>query len=497
MTEALEQEQQAASNNELNDGKTLLEQIMEETKIDKSDDAYMTASEGLKQFISTILKSSDGERGPIRKQLVDEMIASIDEQLSIQLDEILHNETLQKLESTWRSLKFLVDRTDFKENNKIEILNVSKDDLLIDFEDSSDVTESGLYKQVYSDGFGTFGGEPISNIIANYEFDHSSPDIKLMRYASSVAAMSHAPFIAAASAKFFGIDDIQDLPKLNDISAIFDGPQYDKWNSFRETEDARYFALTMPKFLLRLPYNSKENPIRAFNYNEAINEDHNRYCWGNTAFALATRLTESFSKYRWCPNIIGPQSGGQMEDLPLHQYETMGQIETKIPTEVLVSDRREYELAEAGFIPLTFRKGSDNAAFFSANSVQKPKFFGISKENKIEETNYKLGTQLPYMYVVNRLAHYVKVIQRENIGSWKERNDLEKELNVWVKQYVADQDGASADVRSRRPLREAGLTVTDVEGNPGIYSVQMHVRPHFKFMGADFTLSLVGKLDKS
>jgi type VI secretion system protein ImpC len=473
---------------------SLLDQIMEQTNLQKDDDAYKVASHGMQAFITEMLKKDAPERA--RKQLVDEMIAEIDQQMSVQLDEILHDENFQKMESNWRGLKFMVDRTDFKENNRIEILNVSQEDLLDDFEDAADITESGLYKQVYTEEFGNFGGEPFSNIIANYEFDHSTPNINLLKSCASVAAMSHAPFITAASPRFFGVDDIEKLPKLNDISTIFEGPQYAKWRSLRESEDSRYLALTMPRFLLRLPYDSTENPVKAFNYNESIEEDHNRYCWGNTAFAMATRLTDSFSKFRWCPNIIGPQSGGQMEDLPLHQYETMGQIETKIPTEVLVSDRREYELAEAGFIPLTFRKGSDNAAFFSANSVQKPKFFGISKEDKIAETNYKLGTQLPYMYVVNRLAHYIKVIQRENIGSSKERNDVETELNVWIKQFVNDGDGASADVRARRPLREASITVSDVEGDPGVYKVDMSVRPHFKYMGADFTLSLVGKLDK-
>ncbi len=494
MTESIEQEALASglgSDAEV----SLLDQIMEQTKIDKGDESYAVANEGMQAFLSELLKMDKPERA--RKQLVDEMIASIDEKIGLQLDEVLHNEQFQKMESAWRGLQFMVDRTDFKQNNKIEMLNVSKADLLEDFDDATDITESGLYKHVYTAEFGTHGGEPISNMIANYEFDHSSPDISLMRSCASVAAMAHAPFIAAAGAKFFGIEDIQELPKLNDISATFEGPQYAKWQSLRESEDARYLALTMPKFLLRLPYDSIENPVKSFNYNESINEDHNRYCWGNTSFAMATRLTDSFSKFRWCPNIIGPQSGGQMEDLPLHQYQTMGQIETKIPTEVLVSDRREYELAENGFIPLTFRKGSDNAAFFSANSVQKPKFFGISKEGKMSETNYKLGTQLPYMYVINRLAHYVKVMQRENIGSWKERLDLEVELNTWIRQYVADQDGASAAVRSKRPLREASVAVSEVEGDPGVYKVDLHVRPHFKYMGADFTLSLVGKLDKN
>ena len=207
-------------------------------------------------------------------------------------------------------------------------------------------------------------------------------------------------------------------------------------------------------------------------------------------------MTDSFAKYRWCANIIGPQSGGAVYDLPVHLYESMGQTVAKIPTEVLITDRREFELAEEGFIALTMRKGSDNAAFFSANSVQKPKVFPNTKEGKIAETNYKLGTQLPYTFMITRIAHYIKTLQREQIGSWKERGDLEKELNTWLKQYVADQENPPADVRSRRPFRSASITVSDVEGDPGWFLSSIKVRPHFKYMGSNFELSLVGRLDK-
>ncbi|MCG8341996.1 MAG: type VI secretion system contractile sheath large subunit, partial [Chlorobiales bacterium] len=238
------------------------------------------------------------------------------------------------------------------------------------------------------------------------------------------------------------------------------------------------------------------NPTKNFNYVENVSGGDGSFLWGNAAFALASRVTDSFAKYRWCANIIGPTGGGAVEDLPVYQYKAMGEIQTKIPTEVEISDRVEFKLAEQGFIPLTMRKGSDNAAFFSANSTQKPKFFGISKEGKEAELNYKLGTQLPYMFVISRLAHYIKVLQRENIGTWKERIDLERELNTWIRQYVADQDNPAPGVRSRRPLRQAQVEVSDVEGDPGWYRVSIKVRPHFKYMGASFTLSLVGKLDK-
>lgn len=473
----------------------ILDRIIAETKLTPEDEAYNVAKQGIAVFIEELLKPQN-KNEPIKKALVDRMISEIDAKLSRQMDEILHNPDMQSLESTWRGLKLLVDRTDFRENNKIEILNVSKQDLLDDFEDAPEIFKSGLYKHVYTAEYGQFGGMPVGSIVGNYYFGPSSPDVKLMQYISAVACMSHAPFIAAAGPQFFGLESFSGLPDMKDLKDHFEGPLFTKWQSFREQEDARYCGLTLPRFLLRNPYDPEENPVKSFSYKENVSESHEHYLWGNTAFAFATRLTDSFAKYRWCPNIIGPRSGGAVEDLPLHHFESMGEIETKIPTEVLVSDRREYELAESGFIALTMRKGSDNAAFFSASSVQKPKFFGISEEGKTAELNYKLGTQLPYLFVISRLAHYVKVLQREQLGSWKERTDLERELNKWIRQYIADQENPSAEVRGRRPLRAAQIMVSDVEGEPGWYRVTVNVRPHFKYMGADFTLSLVGKLDK-
>jgi type VI secretion system protein ImpC len=475
---------------------TLLEQIMQETRLKPSDEGYNVAKRGVEAFITQLLEPK-GESKRVEKALVDQMIAELDKKLSVQVDAIMHHKSFQQLESAWRGLKFVVDRTNFRENIKLEMLNVSKDRLLEDFEDSPEILKAGLYKHVYTAEYGQFGGSPVGAIIGNYDFSPGSQDMALLKNIASVSAMSHAPFIAAAAPQFFGVDDYEKLPNQKDIKSIIEGPKHAKWNAFRESEDSRYVGLTMPRFLLRLPYGQDSNPVKAFNYEENVKNSHHDYLWGNTAFAFASRLTDSFAKYRWCPNIIGPQSGGAVDDLPLHHFESMGDIETKIPTEVLVSDRREFELAEEGFIALTMRKGSDNAAFFSANSAQKPKTFGVSKEGKIAETNYRLGTQLPYMFIINRLAHYVKVLQREQIGSWKERTDLETELNKWIKQYVSDQENPSADVRSRRPLREAKISVSEVEGDPGWYRVEMAVRPHFKYMGASFTLSLVGKLDKS
>ncbi|GAB2801854.1 type VI secretion system contractile sheath large subunit [Dyella kyungheensis] len=473
----------------------LLDQIMAQTRIEPSHEGYAVAERGVAAFIAEMLKTDEREQ-PVNKQLVDQMIAELDRKLSQQMDTILHQSAFQDLESAWRGLRLLVERTDFRENIKIEILHVTKDELLEDFEGSADITRSGLYKHIYTAGYGQFGGQPVASIIGNYTFGPSAPDIKLLSYVASVGAMAHAPFISAAGPEFLNLNSFQDLPNLKEVKDILEGPRFAKWRGLRESEDARYLGLTMPRFLLRQPYDPLENPARSFVYREATSGSHDNYLWGNTAFLMASRITESFANYRWCPNIIGPQSGGAVDDLPVHMYESLGQLQAKIPTEVLVSDRKEFELSEEGFIPLTMRKDSDNAAFFSANSVQKPKIFPKTAEGQQAQTNYKLGTQLPYMFIINRLAHYIKVLQREQIGSWKERQDLERELNSWLKQYIADQENPSSDVRSRRPLRAAHIEVQDVAGNPGWYQVSMAVRPHFKYMGANFELSLVGRLDR-
>jgi type VI secretion system protein ImpC len=477
------------------EGESLLDEILAETRMSPGDEGYEVAKAGVQAFIAELVQPKrEGER--VDKALVDAMIAEIDAKLSRQIDEILHHPEFQKIEAAWRGLKFVIDRVNFRENIKVEILNVSKEDLLMDFEDTPEIPKSGLYKIVYSAEYGQFGGKPYGVMIGNYDFGPGPQDVALLQNCAAVAAMAHAPFIAAAGPNFFGLDDFLTLPNMKDLKAVFEGPQYTKWQSFRESEDSRYVGLCMPRFLLRLPYGGATVPVKAFNYEEDVIGEHQRYLWGNAAFALSTRIADSFAKYRWCPNIIGPLAGGAVEDLPLHQYEAMGEIQTKCPTEILLTERREYELSEEGFIGLTMRKDSDNACFFSANSCQKAKYFGQSEEGRNAELNYRLGTQLPYLFITCRLAHYIKVLQREQIGTWKERVDLERELNKWIGQYVADQDVISPAIRGRRPLRKAQISVEDVPGHAGWYKVDMKVRPHFKYMGAFFTLGLVGKLDK-
>jgi type VI secretion system protein ImpC len=387
-----------------------------------------------------------------------------------------------------------VARTDFRENIKIDVLNVSKSDLEEDFLDASEIQKSGLYQLVYSGEYGQFGGEPYGLLVSDDRFDHSASDMQLLQSIASVAAMAHTPFLAAASPRMFGVSSMEQLPHLKELKTLFEGPLYTKWRSFRDSEDARYVGLTLPSFLLRQPYGREGLRVKSFDFQETI-MTHHQYLWGSTAFALASRVVDSFAKFRWSPNIIGPSNGGAVDDLPLHHYRSMGDIETKIPTEVLISDRREFELSEAGFIPLIFRKGSDNASFFSANSAQLPRVFGTSQEGKAAELNFRLGTQLPYMFIVCRIAHYLKVLQREQLGAWREAIDLERELNQWISQYVANQENAPPEIRSRKPLREAKISVSSVEGDPGWYRVDIAIRPHFKYMGSDIVLSLAGRLD--
>ena len=474
---------------------SVLDQIIDQTHAAKVDASKSLMQKGVRALLRQILAakgdSKAAEGAKIDRSAVDRAIAELDKKLGQQLDRILHNEKFQQFESGWRGLKFLVERTDFRQNVRISLLNVSKQDLYDDFKDAPELFQSGLYFHVHKAEYGQFGGKPYGAIIANYDFGPGETDVELLRFAGGVAAMAHAPFIAAAGAQFFGLDNFEALPRLKDVRSQFESKQFISWRSLRDSEDARYIGLTCPRFLLRRPYGA-ENPVKSFNYSEE-SQKHNDFLWGNTAFAFATRLTDSFAKYRWCPNIIGPQGGGTVEQLPVHLYKSDGDLVQKIPTEVLIPEVLEYDLSEEGFIALTMRKDSDNACFFSANSIQKPKTFGQSPEGKAAETNARLGAQLPYMFIISRLAHYIKVLQREALGTDKEKKDLQNDLDKWIRQYVTEDDNPMPGIRAQRPLRMAEIKVEDVAGRPGWYSVGLKVRPHFKYMGASFTLSLVGQ----
>lgn len=433
---------------------------------------------------------------PAARPNLDRMIAELDNLLSRQMDAILHHPDFQALEASWRSLKSLVERTDFGENIRLRVLNVTTQELSEDFDEAAEISQSCYYRHVYASGFGQYGGEPVAAVIGDFAFTQQAPDIRLLHQLATVGAMAHAPFISSVSARFFGLQHFGELGQIQDLNALLAGNGYLRWHGLRTTEDARYLGLTCPRFLLRLPYDPLDNPTHSFCYQEQTQANHQHYLWGNSAYLLASTLTRSFARYRWCPNIIGPRHGGEINGLPIPLFESMGQWQSRIPTEVLITDRRELELAEAGFIPLTQRKDSGSAAFFSANSVQKPQVYAQTESGQQQALNYRLATQLPYLMIICRLAHYLKVLQREQIGAWKERQDLQRELNRWIRQYIADQENPPADVRSRRPLRAAAVEVLETPGEAGWYQVRLMVRPHFKYMGASFELSLVGRLDR-
>lgn len=452
-------------------------------------------SQALNVLIHSVLRPEEGKVERIDKALIDSVIADLDRKISAQVNEILHQPDFQKLESAWRGLKFLVERTDFRRNMKIEVLNVSKEELAADFEDVPEPVQSGLFKHVYIQEYDQPGGEPIGAIIGNYEFENRPPDIALLRNLSKISAACHAPFVGGVNDRFFG-KRIEEIPRLPDMAPIFDQAEYASWRGFRDSEDSRYVGLTFPRFLLRLPYGQDTYPVKSFHFEEeAGGEAHQKYLWGNASFAFASTLVRSFAENGWCVNIRGPQSGGLIEDLPLHHFEAGGETNTKIPTEILISDRREFELAELGFIPLSFYKNRDYACFFSANSVQKPKKY-TGKGGEDATANSRLSARLPYLFLVSRLAHYLKVIQRENIGAAKEKDDLQRELEDWIETLVTKMQNPGPDAKAKYPLSDAAIKVTDIADNPGFYNVEMLVRPHFQIEGIDVQLSLVSRLPK-
>lgn len=454
--------------------------------------AEVSASHRLSSALKTLLDlTHDTSKGiRIDKALLDSYIAKIDEMLSVQLDEILHDKDVQKLESTWRGLQYLVERTDFKSNIKIDLLDINKQALADDFNDAPDVTHSGLYKHVYVQEYDTPGGEPYSAILSDFEFDQSNNDINLLRDLSKVAASAHCPFFGSVGARFFGKASLNDVMKIDDIGNYMERAEFIRWNSFRETEDARYVGLTFPRFLLRLPYGAN-NPVRSFCYEERANSvEHENFLWGSAVYAFAANMSASFKDNGWLVNIRGPRAGGKVENLPLHQYDAGRGLQTKIPSESIISETREMEFANLGFIPLSYYKNSDYACFFSANSSQKPKLYNVPEAS----ANSRINARLPYVLLASRIGHYLKVLQRENIGAVKDKTVLEKELNEWLQTLVTTMNDPSPDLIATHPLREAAVSVTAIEDNVGYYRVSMYIKPHFQIEGVDVRLSLVGQM---
>lgn len=445
-------------------------------------------------ILLSLLQSSVQKIEKLDKHLLDFHIGQLDQKLSQQLDAVMHHPDFQAIESTWRGLKFLVDRTDFRRNVKIELLDVSKDALRQDFEDAPEINQTGFYRHTYVQEYDTPGGEPIGVAIANYEFDHGAQDIALLRNISKVAAAAHMPFVASVGPAFFGKKTMEEVAAIKDIANYFDRAEYTKWNSFRNTDDSRYIGLTLPRVLARLPYGPDTVPVRNFNYIEDVKgPDHDRYLWANASFAFAANMVKSFVRNGWCVQIRGPQAGGLVEDLPIHLYDLGIGSQMKIPTEILIPETREFEFANLGFIPLSFYKNRDYACFFSANSTQKPSLY----DTKEATANSRINARLPYIFLLTRIAHYLKVIQRENIGATKDRRNLELELNKWINGLVTEMTDPSDEVQAAYPLRQAQVIVEDIEDNPGFFSVKTFLVPHFQIEGMDISLSMVSQMPKA
>jgi len=424
------------------------------------------------------------------KTVIDQYIAKLDDTIGSVLDEVLHNEAFQELESLWRGLKYLVDKTDFRANTKIELLDVDKERLKVDFEDATELNQSGLYKHVYDREYDTPGGEPFGAIISDYVFNSSAEDLTLLKNISKVASAAHCPFITGAAPQFFQKDSFDEVIKIEDLTNYMERAEFIPWNSFRQTEDARYIGLTLPKFLLRLPY-GQQNPVRQFIYEEQVQgENANKYLWGNSSFAFAANLAQSFKAHGWCVNIRGPESGGKVAGLPLHQYDVGRGLQNKIPSEAIIPETRELELSKLGFIPLSYYKDSDFACFFSANSTQMPTEY----DDKYATANSRINARLPYIFLSSRLAHYIKVLQRENIGTNKNRAELEGELNNWIKTLITKMNNPGPELAATHPLSDGKVEVHPIEDNPGFYRVTLHATPHFQIEGMDVNLSLVAQL---
>ncbi|ELY4673554.1 type VI secretion system contractile sheath large subunit [Cronobacter muytjensii] len=458
---------------------------------DASADERVTAA--VQVFLERLAQTGQ-QVDRLDRALLDHHIAGLDAQISRQLDAVMHHSEFQKVESLWRGLKHLVDRTDYRQNVRTEMLDVSKEDLRQDFEDAPEIVQSGLYWHTYTAEYDTPGGEPVGAVIAPYEFDASAQDIALLRTISGVCAAAHMPFIGSVGPAFFLKETMEEVAAIRDIGNHFDRAEYIKWKAFRDTDDARYIGLTLPRVLGRLPYGPDTVPVRSFNYVEEVKgPDHGKYLWTSAAFAFAANMVRSFIRNGWCVQIRGPQAGGTVPDLPVHLYDLGTGSQVKIPSEVMIPETREFEFAGLGFIPLSYYKNRDYACFFSANSAQKPALYDTPDAT----ANSRINARLPYIFLLSRIAHYLKLIQRENIGTTKDRRLLELELNTWVRGLVTEMTDPGDELQASHPLRDAKVVVEDIEDNPGFFRVRLYAVPHFQVEGMDVSLSLVSQMPKA
>ncbi len=460
----------------------------------KSDQAKTAVESAVKTLAEQALANTDLISDDALRS-IEGIVAEIDKKLTEQVNLILHHEEFQQMESAWRGLHYLVNNTETDEMLKIRVMNISKKDMhktLRKFKGTA-WDQSPIFKKIYEEEFGQFGGEPYGTLVADYHFDHSPPDIELLGEMSKIAAAAHAPLITGAKPTLFQMDSWSELANPRDLTKIFQTPEYASWRSLRESEDAKYVGLAMPRFLGRLPYGSKTDPIEQFAFEEDTEgADSSKYGWVNAAYGMAVNINRSFKAYGWCSRIRGIESGGALENLPSHTFPTDdGGVDQKCPTEIAISDRREAELAKNGMMPLIHRKNSDLAAFIGAQSLHQPAEY----DDPDATANANLAARLPYLFATCRFAHYLKCMVRDKIGSFKSRNDMQRWLQKWINQYVdLNADISSEAEKARKPLAKAEVIVEEVEGNPGYYTSKFFLRPHYQLEGLSVSLRLVSKL---
>jgi type VI secretion system protein ImpC len=467
-----------------------LDEIIARTRIARHDVERQYARDMLGEFVDQLLAGktlSADTQGSINT-----WIGEIDALITDQLNPILHHEEFQRLEATWRGLRYLVDQAESGPELKIKVLDATKKDLLRDMERATSFDQSALWNKVYEQEFGQFGGYPFGALVGDYEFSRSPQDVILLERIAGAAAGAHAPFLAAASPQLLGWDDFTDLSGPRDLSRVFESADYARWRAFRESEDSRYVGLCLPHVLMRLPYGRDTVPVETFHFEEDTDgTDHKKYLWGNAAYALAGRLIDAFSRHHWCAAIRGVRGGGLVGDLPVHTFKTdRGDVAQKCPTEIAITDRREKELSDLGLIPLVHCKNTAQAAFFAAQSCQRPQSYTTEAAN----ANARLSTQLPYILAVARFAHYLKAMMRDYLGSSMSRDECESFLNSWINGYVMTDDTASHEAKSEYPLREARVEVVEVAGKPGSYRAVVFLRPHFQLDELTVSLRLVAEL---
>jgi type VI secretion system protein ImpC len=491
MAEASTQTQPAGAGApaELNEFDALLNKEFK-PKTDERKSAVQTAVRTLAEQAlgATTLVSGDAIK------TIESIIAEIDKKLSEQVNKIIHHDDFRALEGTWRGLHHLVSNTETDEMLKIRVMNISKKEVGSTIKKFKGTAwdQSPLFKKLYEDEFGTPGGQPFGCLIGDYYFDHSAPDVEILGGMAQIASAAHAPFLAASAPGLMGMESWQELSNPRDLTKIFQTAEYAAWRSLRDSEDARYLGLTMPRFLSRIPYGSKTNPVEDFAFEEDTEgADHNKYVWSNSAFAMGTNITRSFKEWGWCARIRGAESGGMVEGLPVHSFPTDdGGVDMKCPTEIAITDRREAELAKNGMMPLSHWKNTDYAVFVGAQSLQKPAAY----DDPDATANANLAARMPYLFATCRFAHFLKCMVRDKIGGFKERGDMERWLNDWIKQYCVDSSTASENDKARRPLADAEVKVEEVPGNPGYYTSKFFLRPHYQLEGLTVSLRLVSKL---